>query len=142
MFQPHSCQIGQEHRKVADNEIIIIRSTGLASKLIILEPQSGICFPRVLGEVGRRSVLRWEDDIEDVLAKGLRSQQVRAWALVLATVVAFVMMRVVATASLLPLIIVGTPTGIQGVTRVTVEAETLMHRCCGAWPTALLCLVD
>ena len=48
----------------------------------------------------------------------------------------------VAVASLLPRITVGTPVGIEGVARVTAEAETLMQRDCGAWPAALLCLVD
>ena len=38
VFQPCLCGIGQEHWKVADNEVVIIRSTGLASKAIILEP--------------------------------------------------------------------------------------------------------
>ena len=37
VFQPRSRQNGQEQWKVADNEIVIIRSTGLKSKLIILE---------------------------------------------------------------------------------------------------------
>jgi len=45
-------------------------------------------------------------------------------------------------ASLLPLIAMGTPTGIEGVARVTVEAETLMHWGHNAWPAASLCLVD
>ena len=56
-----------------DNEVVIIHSTGLASKPIILKPQSGLHFPRVFQDVGRRSVPRWEDDVEDVSAKGLRS---------------------------------------------------------------------
>ena len=47
VFQPCSCRIGQEQWKVADNEIIIIHSTGLASKPIILEPQFRVHFPRV-----------------------------------------------------------------------------------------------
>ena len=38
VFQPCSCRIGQKQWKVVDNEIIIICSTGLASKMIILEP--------------------------------------------------------------------------------------------------------
>ena len=62
--------------------------------------------------------------------------------MILTTVLASTMMRVVAAASLLPLVVAGTPTGIQGVTRVTVEAETLMHRDLDAWPAASLCLVD
>ena len=47
VFKPRSRRIGQEQWKVADIEIIIIRSTGLASKPIILEPQSEVRFPRV-----------------------------------------------------------------------------------------------
>ena len=62
--------------------------------------------------------------------------------MVLAAIVASAMMRVVAVASLLPHIVVGTPMGIYGVVRVTVEAETLMHWDRGAWPIALLRLVD
>ena len=75
-------------------------------------------------------------------AKGLRSQQVRARALVLVVVVASTTMRVVAATSILPLIAMGTPMGIQGVTRITVEAKTLMHRGHDTWPTTLLRLVD
>ena len=62
--------------------------------------------------------------------------------MILTTVLASTMMRVVAAASLLPLITMGTSVGIQGVTRVTVEVETLMHRDHGACPVASLCLVD
>ena len=52
------------------------------------------------------------------------------------------MTRVVAIASLLPLIAMGTPTGIQGVVRIMVEAKTLMHWDRGAPPIALLRQVD
>ena len=45
-------------------------------------------------------------------------------------------------ASLLPRISTGTPVGVEGVTRVTVEAKTFMHWDRGARPTTLLCLVD
>ena len=62
--------------------------------------------------------------------------------MVLAAIIAFATMRVVATASLLPLITVGTPTGIKRVARVMVEAETLMHQGRGARPVATLRLVD
>ena len=47
VFQPCSRRIGQEQLKVADNKIIIIHSTGLASKLIILEPQFVVRFPEI-----------------------------------------------------------------------------------------------
>ena len=95
-----------------DNEIVTIRSTGLARKPIILEPQSGVYFLGVFWDVGRRSVPWWEDSGEDVSAKGLRSWQVRARASVLAAVVESATTRVLATASLLPLITMGTPVGI------------------------------
>ena len=52
------------------------------------------------------------------------------------------MTRVVAMASLLPRITSGTPAGIEGVARVTVEAETFMHQDHGVRPATLLCLVD
>ena len=101
--------------------------TGLASKPIILEPQSRVCFLGVFWDVGQRSVPWWEDGVEDVLAKGLRSRQVRARASILTTIVASATMRVVAMASLLPRIVVGTPTGVERVARVMVEAKTFMH---------------
>ena len=62
--------------------------------------------------------------------------------MVLAVVVASTTMRVVATASFLNRIAVGTPAGIEGVARITVEAETLMHQDRSVWPIALLHLVD
>ena len=48
--------------------------------------------------------------------------------MVLATVVASATTRVVAVASPLPRIAMGTHAGIEGVARVTVEAEMFMHR--------------
>ena len=75
-------------------------------------------------------------------AKGLRSQQVEAQASVLATVVASTTTRVVAIDSSLPRIIVGMPTGIEGVPRVMVAAETLMHRDHDTRPATLRRLVD
>ena len=62
--------------------------------------------------------------------------------MVLAVVVASTTMRVVAAASLLPCIAAGTPMGVEGLTHVTVEAETFMHRDRGARPATLLHLVD
>ena len=74
-----------------------------------------------------------------MLAKGLRSRQARARALVLAAIIASTTARVVAVASPLPRIAAGAPTGIEG---VTVLVEALMYRNCDAWPIALQCLVD
>ena len=75
-------------------------------------------------------------------ANGLRFGQVRARALVLTVVVVLATTSVVATTSLLPCIAMGMPMGIEGVMRVTVQAEMFMHRDHGARPAALLCLVD
>jgi len=80
--------------------------------------------------------------LEDASAKGLRSWQARARASVLSTVVASVMMWVVAKASPFPCITTGTPVSIEDVACIAVEAKTLMHRNRGVWPTTLLCLVD
>ena len=52
------------------------------------------------------------------------------------------MMKVVATAGFLSLVASSTPTGIQGVTCVTVEDETLMHRGHGVPATTAWHLVD
>ena len=142
VFQPRSCRISQEQWKVVDNEIVIIRSTGLASKPIILEPQFGVCFPRVFWDVGQWSVPRWEDGVEDVSTKGLRSRQVRAQASVLAAVIVSTTTRVVAMARPLPRIIVGMPVGVEGVVRVMVAAEMLLHRNCDAWPAVIRRSVD
>ena len=62
--------------------------------------------------------------------------------MVLTAVIASATTRVVAVAILLPRIAAGMPAGVEGVGRVTVEAETLMHWDHGARPTALLRLVD
>ena len=42
----------------------------------------------------------------------------------------------------LPWVLVGASTGVEGVTRVTVATETLMHMDCGALPAAVWRLVD
>ena len=52
VFQPWSRRIGQEQWKVADNEIVIICSTVLETKLIILKLQSRVHFPGVFWDVG------------------------------------------------------------------------------------------
>ena len=73
VFQPRSCRIGQEQWKVADNEVIIIHTTGLTGKPIVFEPKSRVCLPRVLRDIGRWLVPWRESSIEDVLAEGLRA---------------------------------------------------------------------
>ena len=62
--------------------------------------------------------------------------------MVLATIVASATVRVIAAASSLSWVILGMPTGVEGVACVTVVAETLMHRDHSTLPTALWWLVD
>ena len=73
MFQPCPDRIGHEHWKVVDNEVIIIRTTGLTGKPIVFKPKSGVCLLGVLRDVGRWSIPWWEHSVEDVTAKGLRA---------------------------------------------------------------------
>ena len=56
VFQPRSCQIGQEQWEVADNEVMIIRTTGLTGKPIVFKPKPGVCLPGVLRDVSRWSI--------------------------------------------------------------------------------------
>ena len=71
VFQPHSCRISQEQWKVADNEVVIIRTTGLIGKSIVFKPKSGVCLPRVFRDIGRWSIPWRECNVEDVPAEGL-----------------------------------------------------------------------
>ena len=76
------------------------------------------------------------------MAEGLRAWQAGARASVLAAIVASATTRVIAMASSLSQIVMGTSTGVEGVACITVAAETLMHRDRGAPPAALWRLVD
>ena len=75
-------------------------------------------------------------------SKGLRPQQARARASVLVAVIASATTRVIAMASSLSWVIVGTSAGIEGVACVTVATETLTHQDHGMLPTSLWFLVD
>jgi hypothetical protein len=50
MLQPGSGGVGEEQGEVADDEVVIVRSTQLAGQLVVREPQFWPCFPRVLGD--------------------------------------------------------------------------------------------
>ena len=127
MFQPRSGQIDQEQWEVAYNEVIIIRTTGLIGKPIVFEPKSGVCLFGVLRDIGRWLVPWWESSIEDVPAKDLRAWQAGARALVLATVVASIVTRMIAMVGSFSWVTVGASTGIEGATCVVVATETLMY---------------
>jgi hypothetical protein len=48
MLQPGSGGVGEEQGKVADHEVVIVRSTQLAGQPVVHEPQFRPCLPRVL----------------------------------------------------------------------------------------------
>ena len=56
VLQPRLCRISKEQWKVADNEVIIIRTTSLTGKPIVFKPKPGVCFPVVFRDVGRWSI--------------------------------------------------------------------------------------
>ena len=58
---------------VLNDEVVIIHSSGSVGELKVFEPYTGIRFPGVFGDVGRRSEALWERRFLDATAKGLRS---------------------------------------------------------------------
>jgi hypothetical protein len=55
MLQPGPGGVGEEQGDVADDEVVIVRSTQLAGQPVVREPQFRPCFPRVLGDGSRGS---------------------------------------------------------------------------------------
>jgi hypothetical protein len=45
MLQPGSGGVGEEQGEVADDEVVIVRSTQLAGQPVVREPQFRPCFP-------------------------------------------------------------------------------------------------
>ena len=76
------------------------------------------------------------------MTKGLRPRRDEAQASVLAAVIAFATMRVIAAGSSLSWVVMGTRASVEGVACVTVAAETLMHWGHGALLAVLWRLVD
>jgi hypothetical protein len=50
MLQPGPGGVGKKQGEVADDEVVIVRSTQLAGQPVVREPQFRPCFPRVLGD--------------------------------------------------------------------------------------------
>jgi hypothetical protein len=53
MLQPGSGGVGEEHGEVADDEVVIVRSTQLAGQPVVREPQFRPRLPRVHGDGSR-----------------------------------------------------------------------------------------
>ena len=61
-----------------NDEKVIIHPSGSAGEPEIFEPNTGVCLPGVLGDVGGRSEALWERRSPDTPIKGLWSQALRA----------------------------------------------------------------
>jgi hypothetical protein len=101
MLQPGLGGIGEEQGEVADDEVVIVRSTQLACQPVIREPQFWPCLPRVLGDGSRGSEPGRERRPSYGSAESLRTGWFGRRAPILPAVVASPMPRVVASAHLL-----------------------------------------
>jgi hypothetical protein len=101
MLQPGSGGVGEEQGKVADDEVVIVRSTQLAGQPVVCESQFRPCFPRVLGDGSRGLEPSRERRPSYGPAESLRTGWFRRGALILPAVVASPMPGVVASAHLL-----------------------------------------
>jgi hypothetical protein len=73
MLQSGSGGVGEEQGKVADDEVVIVRSTQLAGQPVVREPQFRPCLPRVLGDGSRGSEPGRERRPSYGLAESLRT---------------------------------------------------------------------
>jgi hypothetical protein len=53
MLQPGPGGVGEEQGEVADDEVVVVRSSQLAGQPVVRKPQLRPCFPRVLGDGSR-----------------------------------------------------------------------------------------
>jgi hypothetical protein len=101
MLQPGSGDVGEEQGEVADDEVVIVRSTKLASQPVVREPQFRPCLPRVLGDGSQGSEPGRERRPSYGPAESLRTGRFERRALILPAVVASPTPGVVASAHLL-----------------------------------------
>jgi hypothetical protein len=101
MLQPGSGGVGEEQGEVADDEVVIVRSTQLAGQLVVREPQFRPCLPRVLGDGSRGSEPGRERRPSYGSAESLQTRRFGRRAPILPAVVASPTPGVVASAHLL-----------------------------------------
>jgi hypothetical protein len=101
MLQLGSCGVGEEQGEVADDEVVIVRSTQLAGQSVVCEPQFRPCFPRVLGDGRRGSEPGRERRPSYGPAESLRTGWFGRGTPILPAVIASPTPRVVASAHLL-----------------------------------------
>jgi hypothetical protein len=101
MLQPGSGGDGEEQGEVADDEVVIVRSTQLAGQPVVLKPQFRPCFPRILSDGSRCSGLGRERRPSYGPAESLRTGWFGRGAPILPVVVVSPTPGVVASAHLL-----------------------------------------
>jgi hypothetical protein len=101
MLQPGPGDIGEEQGEVADDEVVIVRSSQLAGQPVVREPQLRPCFLRVLGDGSRGPKPGRERRPSYGPAEGLRTWWFGRGAPILLAVVASPTPGVVALAHLL-----------------------------------------
>jgi hypothetical protein len=101
MLQPGPSSVGEEQGEVADDEVIVVRSSQLAGQPVVCKSQLRPCFPRVLGNGSRGQEPSRERRPSYGPAEGLRTWWFRRGAPILLTVVASPTPGVVASAHLL-----------------------------------------
>jgi hypothetical protein len=105
VLQPGASGVGEEQGEVADDEVVIARSTQLAGQTVVREPQFRSCLPRVLRDSSRGSEPGRERRPSYGSAEGLQTGWLGRGAPILPAVVAPPTPEVVASAH--PLVEVG-----------------------------------
>jgi hypothetical protein len=101
MLQLGSGGVGEEQGEVADDEVVIVRSTELAGQPVVREPQFRPCFSRVLGDGSRGSEPGRERRSSYGPAESLRTRWFGRGAPILPVVIASTTPGVVASTHLL-----------------------------------------
>jgi hypothetical protein len=101
MLQPGPGGVGEKQGEVADDEVVIVRSTQLVGQPVVREPQFRSCFPRVLSDGSRGPKPGRERRPSYGPAESLQTGWFGRGAPVLPAVVASPTSRVVASAHLL-----------------------------------------
>jgi hypothetical protein len=129
MLQPGPSRVGEEQGEVADDEVVIVRSTQLAGQPVVCEPQFRPCLPRVLCDGSRGSELGRKRRPSYGSAESLRAWWFGRGALILPAVVASPTPEVVASAH--PLVEAGS---LTAVVVLVAEASRGCRRCVARAP--------
>jgi hypothetical protein len=123
VLEPCPCRVNQGQGQVADDKVIVDRSSSPARESVVLEPQGGIRLPTVPHDVCRR-VIPWREwHAADARAENPRTRRVGAWASNLTTIMASTVVRVISSAHRRLLVLMPAPPGIDGVVCIVVDAE-------------------